>query len=109
MEYRPELRVRFQVSEQYDVLEIDSIPVQHLGIREALDEMVQRCEGNKAPFPILFFILQITCSNVPNMNNIVPSAVEDDGRLPSDLEPAEVQRHPSPKQRTGGDMKDSTL
>jgi hypothetical protein len=73
-EYRPELRVCFQVSEQYDVPQIDSI----LEIRQALDEVTERYEQgtNKALAPTPFFILLITCSNVPNMRNIVPCAAE---------------------------------
>jgi hypothetical protein len=103
MEYRPELRVRFQLSEQYDVLQIDS----RLDIRQALDEAVQRYEQgpNKAPAPVLFFVLRITCSNVPNMCILLPSSMED-GR-PPECEPAGVIT--VIRLLNSGELKDNTV
>jgi hypothetical protein len=103
MEYRPELRVRFQVSEQYDVPPIDEFP----NIRQALDEAVQRYgQGfNKAPAPWLVFMLVITCSNVPNLRDIVPCAAED--LEFHELEPAGVIN--AIRKLNSGELNDSTL
>jgi hypothetical protein len=101
MEYRPELRVRCQLSEHYDVPQIDSI----LEVQQALhesNEAVQRPE--QGTNPMLFFMLLITCSNVPNMSHILPCAVEDGGQ-PPDLEPAAVINFI--RKLNSGELKDS--
>jgi hypothetical protein len=100
VEYRPEVRVRFQVSEQYDVWKIDDFP----DIREALDEYVQRSEqgseqGTVAPRH--HFVFLITCSNVP-MRYLVPCGVE--GLELQECVPVKVIRL-----LNSGEMKDSKL
>jgi hypothetical protein len=98
MEYRPELRVRFQVSEQYDVPQIDDFA----NIRQAFDEAVQRNEqGTVAPRH--HFMLLMTCSNVPNLRIILPCAAEVG--QPFELDPAEVLN--AIRLLNSGEMKDS--
>jgi hypothetical protein len=103
-EYRPELRVRFQLSEQYDVPQIDS----RLDIRQALEEFVQKYEQgtNKAPGPMRFFILVLTCSNVPNLSYIQPCVFEDE-QQPHKFEPAAVVNFI--RELNSGEVKDSIM
>jgi hypothetical protein len=103
VEYRPELRVRFQLSEQYDVPPIDDSP----DARQALDEAVQRYgQGtNKAPAPLLVFMLIITCSNVPNLRSLVHCTAEDLEFY--ELEPAGVLH--VIRKLNSGELNDSTL
>jgi hypothetical protein len=102
VEYRPELRVRFQLSEQYDVPQIGSIP----GVRKALEEFGQQYEQGTNKAPMRFFILVLTCSNVPKMSIIMPFAITEDGQH-ADLEPAEVLN--VIRELNSGELKDSRL
>jgi hypothetical protein len=96
VEYRPELRVRFQLSEQYDVWQIDDFP----NIRQKVgqpSELGGVCPGHH-------FMLLLTCSNVPNMHYILPSSMED-GQ--PECEPAAVIN--AIRNLNSGELKDSTL
>jgi hypothetical protein len=78
MEYRPELRVRFQLSEKIVVRQIDDFP----NIRQSLHETEQRYEQGTNTTgggvrPRRHFALLLTCSNVPNMCTLLPCAVTE--------------------------------
>jgi hypothetical protein len=103
VEYRPELRVRFQLSQQYDVPQIDDFP----DVRQRLDEAVQRYEqGPKTPYPMLVFMLVITCSNVPSLSSIVPCAVAENGQS-IECEPAAFIN--AIRRLNSGELKDRNL
>jgi hypothetical protein len=102
MEYRPELRVRFQLSEKIVMRQIDDYP----DAGKAREDFGQRYEQEPNPAPTRFFILVITCSNVPNMSMMMPFARAEDGQHPK-FEPAEVLT--VIRKLNSGELKDSTL
>jgi hypothetical protein len=103
MEYRPELRVRFQLSEQYDVPQIDDFP----DARQRLDEAVQRYEQG-CVCPSHHFMLMLNCSNVLNLRDIVPCAAEPTAAAEVHvIEPAAVIN--IIRKLNSGELNDSTL
>ncbi|KAJ1417341.1 hypothetical protein B484DRAFT_400863 [Ochromonadaceae sp. CCMP2298] len=88
MEYRPELRVRFQLDPQYDVMPIDLLGEINPDIAQGIAQTMERYQHMAQRGRMFMFLL--TCSNVPSMTRVLPCATEggaDEGptNAPSDI------------------------